>query len=139
MPELGKAAVLAASSPRVALADPGIADLFAHYVTALAPWYDLNDSQRLFGTLVPLDALDCPVLFKALIAFSASHKSKTGGNVQDVASAFHAACVQEFLLLIDKGESRSHGYELAAACLLRSYEITDGKIHLTWALQRTRN
>jgi hypothetical protein len=46
--------------------------------------------------------------------------------MQEMASAFHTACVQEFLELVDEFQPRSHGNELAAACLLRSYEIIDG-------------
>ena len=125
--ELKRANILAASSPRMALSDPEVAELFAHYTNTLAPWYDLNDSQRLFGSLVPENALDCPILFKAVIAFSASHRNKTSGGVQELAPAFHAACVQDFLLLMNRVEPRSHGNELAATCLLRSYEIMNGK------------
>ena len=84
------------------------------------------DSQQLFGNLVPQNALDCPVLFKALIAFSASHRSRTCGDMQGFANAFHAACVQEFLLSISHVGLRSHENELAATCLLRSYEIIGG-------------
>lgn len=125
--ELDRVTNLSTSPPRVALADLDVAELFTHYINTLAPWYDLNDSRRIFGTLVPENSLDCPILFKAVIAFSACHKSKTSGGVQGLASAFHASCVQEFLLLMNKVELRSHGNELAATCLLRSYEIINGK------------
>ena len=122
-----KASKLAASSPRVALADPSIADLFTHYITSLAPWYDLNDSQQTFGTLVPQNSLDSPILFRAIIAFSASHKRRTENIMQEIGSAFHVACVQEFLELINEVQPRPQGNELAATCLLRSYEIIDSK------------
>jgi hypothetical protein len=125
--EVSTATKLAAASPKVALADPCIADLFAHYIRTLAPWYDLNDSQRTFGTLVPQNSIDCPILFRAIIAFSASHKSKTEYSMQEIASAFHTSCVQEFLEPIKEVQPRTHGNELAATCLLRSYEIIDGK------------
>jgi hypothetical protein len=117
---------LASASPEIALAEPCIAQLFAHYITALAPWYDLNDSRRTFGTMVPSNALYCPILFRAIIAFSASHKSRMESVSADIASAFHSVCVQDFLLLIDEGNPRPHDNELAATCLLRSYEIIDG-------------
>jgi hypothetical protein len=126
-PEPDRADVLANSIPRVAVQDSEIAELFAHYINVLAPWYDLNDSERLFGTLVPTNSLDCPILFRAVIAFSAVHRYKTPHVVQNIASAFHAACVQDFLQLMDIGEPRSHANELAATCLLRSYEIINGK------------
>lgn len=122
------ATVLAASSPKIALANAETAELLAHYTNVLAPWYDLNDSRRLFETLVPLNALDCPVLFKALIAFSASHKHNTSGDARGFAAAFHAACVREFLSSISKVEPRAYDNELAATCLLRSYEIISGMV-----------
>lgn len=125
--ETQRVSKLAAASPRVALADACIAGLFAHYITALAPWYDLNDSQRTFGTVVPQNGLGCSILFRAIIAFSASHKNRTENCMQEIASAFHAACVQGFLELLNQVEPRSNGNELAATCLLRSYEIIEGK------------
>jgi hypothetical protein len=123
---LEQANSLAACSPRTALSSLGIARLFAHYIDVLAPWYDLNESSRVFGTTVPSHALDCPVLFKALIAFAATHRHKTSGESEDMATAFHAVCVRGFLESIEHVEPESHGDYLAATCLLRSYEILNG-------------
>ena len=50
--------------------------------------------------------------------------------MQDIASEFHTACVQEFLELISEVQPRSHGNELAATCLLRSYEIIEGNVFI---------
>ena len=125
--ELERASMLATSTPGAALSDAEVAELFAHYIDTLAPWYDLNDAQRLFGTVVPENSIGCPVLFRAVIAFAASHKSRTTGTAQVLAPAFHAACVQDFLLLTSRIEPGFHGNELAATCLLRSYEIMNGK------------
>jgi hypothetical protein len=44
---------LVSTFPKVALKNQVIASLFRHHIDFLAPWYDLNDSQSLFGTLVP--------------------------------------------------------------------------------------
>jgi hypothetical protein len=41
---LGQAGSLAACKPQVALSNPIVAKLFAHYIDVLAPWYDLNES-----------------------------------------------------------------------------------------------
>jgi Fungal specific transcription factor domain len=117
---------LAACSPREALNDPEIARLFAHYVDILAPWYDLNESSQVFGTTVTSHALHCPVLFKALIAFAATHWHKTFGESGDIAGAFHAACVGELLDSLEHLEPEDQGDYLAATCLLRSYEILNG-------------
>jgi hypothetical protein len=61
----------------VALKNQVIASLFRHYIDFLALWYDLNDSQSLFGTLVPQQAIANAILFKAVIAFSVCHESQT--------------------------------------------------------------
>lgn len=123
--------LLSRKSPLVALSDPDVADLFAHYIRALAPWYDLNDAQQTFGTLVPEYSLTCPLLFRAIIAFSASHKSRSQSDLQEIASAFHTTCIQDFLAVINETQPRSHGAELAATCLLRSFEIINGILLFT--------
>ncbi|KAI9729384.1 MAG: hypothetical protein M1834_006908 [Cirrosporium novae-zelandiae] len=121
---LGQATYLASLKPRLALQHSTIVRFFHHYVNVLAPWYDLNDSSRTFGTVVPIRALDTPILFKAIIAFSASHWS-----IEDLApplaQAFHTACVKD-LLAVMRNPHESHGDYLAATCLLRSYEILNG-------------
>jgi hypothetical protein len=123
---LGQASGLAACKPRAALSNPIVAKLFAHYIDVLAPWYDLNESLLPFGATVPAHALECPILFKALIAFSATHKYKTLRQFAELATAFHAACVRELLDSIEHEKPESQGDYLAATCLLRSYEILNG-------------
>jgi hypothetical protein len=62
------AAELAVLPPRVSLLNPDIACMFSHYIDNLAPWYDLNDASHVFGTDVPVYAMNVPVLFRAIIA-----------------------------------------------------------------------
>ena len=115
-------------SPLLALKTAEIARLFAHYVAVLAPWYDLNDPHRTFAFAVPEAALLEPILFKAIIAFSAGHFHKTTGTHGDTALAFHAACISELLSSMSTPDMRSQGAELAATCLLRSYELINGTL-----------
>lgn len=115
--------MVANSAPRKALENELVTELMIHYLNILAPWYDLNDCQLNFARLVPLHALENPVLFRALIAFSASHKSKVCSSTSVLASAFHSACVSELLQHLEKNGSDAEGDCLAATCLLRSYEI----------------
>ncbi|RDL30161.1 uncharacterized protein BP5553_10439 [Venustampulla echinocandica] len=117
---------LVSSEPRSALNNPEIASLFRHYIDYLAPWYDLCDAENLFGTIVPLHALENPILFKALIAFSALHKTGVSGEMRGLGQAFHAACIRDLLHVIDNFQLRLRGDYLAATCLLRSYEIIAG-------------
>lgn len=77
---------------------------------------------------MPLHGLENPILFKALIAFSACHKYRTCGNMQGVGPAFHAACVRDLLNAMNHVLSELQGDYLAATCLLRSYEILEGKL-----------
>lgn len=120
------AASLASLPPRDALLNPDIARIFKHYINILAPWYDLNDSRRVFGSDVPACALNAPVLFRAIIAFSSSHWSKITGNLGEIAFAFHASCVELLLETLDSVLDVQGEY-LAAACLLQSYEILNGR------------
>ena len=119
------------STPRVALQSPVIAELFRHYIDFLAPWYDLNDSQKLFGTLVPTRSLQNSILFRAIIAFSACHKSRVTGKFQGLGPLYHAACVKDLLAVMDNIKPELQGEYLAATCLLRSYEILNGESNLT--------
>ncbi|KAE9375243.1 hypothetical protein N431DRAFT_542827 [Stipitochalara longipes BDJ] len=114
--------------PKVALENQVIAALFRHYIDFLASWYDLNDSQNLFGTLVPQRAMNNPILFKAVIAFSACHVSRTSGEgrYQDLGHEYHAACIRDLLEVLSDVHPEMQGDFLATTCLLRSYEILNG-------------
>ncbi|KIW18130.1 hypothetical protein PV08_02418 [Exophiala spinifera] len=118
--------LLASSDPAKALTEPEIVEAFAHYISVLAPWYDLNDPQRTFGTLVVETALQVPILFKAIVAFSARHSSKLNGSNSEIANIFHDACVEDFLSSMESPDTTLKGSKLAATCLLRSYEIING-------------
>ncbi len=47
--------------------------------------------------------------------------------MQELGLRFHAACVHDFLSVVDRFDAEHHGAYLAATCLLRSYEILTGK------------
>jgi hypothetical protein len=121
-----EARLLVSTVPKVALENQVIAILFRHYIDFLAPWYDLNDSQNLFGTLVPQRAMDNPILFKAVIALSACHESRTFSRYQDLGHVYHAACIGGLLEVLNNVQREMQGDYLAATCLLRSYEILNG-------------
>ena len=103
-----------------------IASIFRHYIDVLAPWYDLCEEEQPFGRIVPAHALDNSVLFKAIIAFSAHHKHKVMGGINGLGCAFHSACVQDMLAVMENFPSNLRSEYLAATCLLRSYEILIG-------------
>jgi hypothetical protein len=128
--DISKAKSFVSSTPKVALEDQLIATLFHHYIDFLAPWYDLNDSQSLFGILVPQRAVNNCILFKAVIAFSACHQTRTSGRYRDLGHVYHAACIRDPLEIMDEIRPEMQGDYLAATCLLRSYEILSGKANL---------
>ena len=127
--ELFEARETVSCKPQEALQNSVIARLFRHYVDILAPWYDLNDSQNMFGTVVPIHALDNPVLFKALIAFSARHNNRVSGESPGVGAIYHAECVRDLLVVMHDIKSELQADYLAATCLLRSYEILNSIYH----------
>ncbi|KAI5921437.1 hypothetical protein F4810DRAFT_337625 [Camillea tinctor] len=119
---------LSTKSPRQALEARETADLFHHYISNLAPWYDLSDERFTFMNEVPITARDDPLLFSALMALSAMHKSKTTTpSLRDAAESYHSQCIR-LLIDLDPNDPRiEKGVALAATCLLRSYEILDGE------------
>lgn len=121
---------LVSCTPREALTHIKISHLFRYYIDILAPWYDLCDEDQHFGRVVPMHALDEPLLFKAIIAFSAYHKGKVSGRIEELGITFHAACVQDMLAVMDDFPQTLRGNCLAATCLLRSYEILTGTLPL---------
>ncbi|KAK6857801.1 hypothetical protein PG995_005500 [Apiospora arundinis] len=93
--------------PREALAHATVAQLFAHYIAVLGPWYDLNDATNLFSTVVA---------------------TLTGDALDNAALSFYGACIKDLLEALTMGTSGSFtigfsGELLAASCILRSYEI----------------
>lgn len=113
----------------MALLNPQVARYFHHYITDIAPWYDLSDSSRLFGTKLPEIALDNSLPFAAILALSAVHISQiTAPSAKAAAEFYHGCCVRILIdLKDDEGvDVNMQGVVLASVCLLRSYEILSG-------------
>lgn len=90
----------------------------------LAPWYDLSDTARSFARDVPRHGLESPLLFSAIIAFAAIHRSCTGAtSFRATAERYHSICIEHLINLDESATPSSKGVALAAVCLLRSYEI----------------
>ncbi|KAL2134550.1 hypothetical protein VTI74DRAFT_11522 [Chaetomium olivicolor] len=114
------------ANPRGALASRDIARFFHHYITTLAPWYDLSDASMMFGVRLPRLALDSPLLFSAIIALSAMQITKTTSpGAKAVAEFYHGHCVSLLIALDSNADLAEREIALAAACLLRTYEIQD--------------
>ncbi|PTB62607.1 hypothetical protein BBK36DRAFT_1162864 [Trichoderma citrinoviride] len=126
----GRSRLPSPEDPRAALEVPDLAWYFHNYITELAKWYDLGDALRQFATKVPEVALDQPLLFSAVIALSAEHLCRTTGPkiARETAAFYHGHCVRRLIQLDGESELLTNGVALAAACLLRSYEILDEDI-----------
>lgn len=89
--------------------------------------------------MVPVRALTNPILFKALIAFSACHQSRVNGKFKDLAKLFHTSCVMELLAALEEARPLDvQGDYLSATCLLHSYEILDGKWNINLRILKKR-
>ncbi|KAH8702043.1 hypothetical protein BGW36DRAFT_336426 [Talaromyces proteolyticus] len=113
-------------NPSLALTHDFISTLYRHYITTLATWYDLNDSQRRFQDLVSLESLNNPLLFSAILAFSSIQLYRRSSDKEHLFTAefYHLQSIQKLIVITDDLNSFHHdGATLAATCLLRSYEI----------------
>ncbi|KAI0453147.1 hypothetical protein F5B21DRAFT_304297 [Xylaria acuta] len=110
--------------PRKTLESSELANYFRRYISNVAPWYNLSDSQCSFSAEVPIIALDEPLLFYAVIALSAMYVSETTApSARTIAETYHTRCIRS-LIDLDPGDVLiKKGVALASTCLLRSYEI----------------
>ncbi|KAL1982066.1 hypothetical protein VTN96DRAFT_1779 [Rasamsonia emersonii] len=111
--------------PRQALTQSRISSIFRHYVSELAPWYDLNDARRRFQDVVSVEALHNPLLFSAILAFSSVHLHRSLGSREFlyIAEYYHLESIRRLIAITDRRSQIHDGATLAATCLLRSYEI----------------
>ncbi|KAK4198909.1 phytanoyl dioxygenase [Triangularia verruculosa] len=114
------------ADPRGALSSGDNARLYQHYITTIAPWYDLSDESAIFSTELPRLALDSPLLFSAILALSAMQTSNTiSPSTKAVAEFYHSHCVRLLIAFDSNADFAQREITLAAACLLRTYEIQD--------------
>ncbi|KAH9239461.1 hypothetical protein K456DRAFT_1768831 [Colletotrichum gloeosporioides 23] len=119
------------TKPRDALLNPSVARYFHHYITDIAPWYDLSDSSHTFATRLPEIALENSLPFAAILALSAVHISQTTApSAKAAAEFYHGHCIRILIDLKDDehDEVNTQGLALASVCLLRSYEILSEEI-----------
>lgn len=114
---------------KTAIRHPAVLRLYSHYVEKLASWYDLTDRRRCFQDVVPSHAMENPLLFCAILAFSAIHLSiiEKSPELQQVATFYHIRCIEQLIPLLTDNHERYREDNLATTCLLRSYEILAGE------------
>ncbi|KAH9429647.1 hypothetical protein MCOR02_009384 [Pyricularia oryzae] len=128
------------SDPRRALTNPAIARYFHHYITSIAPWYDLSDGSQHFATRLPELALASALPFAAVVALAAIQISQTTApSARAAAEYYHDHCVRLLLTRLKDddaargdgdgdGDGNGNGITLASICLLRSYEILSEEV-----------
>jgi hypothetical protein len=126
--------------PRRALENRRISSIFQHYIKSLAQWYDLNDRLRRFQDIVPQQALDDPLLFSAVLAFSAVQISRLTSQTefQYISEVYHLESIRRLIAVTNNGEQIYDGATLATTCLLRSYEILAGKLDTLLRIRESR-
>ena len=117
--------------PRTDLGNQVVASLFHHYFENLAAWYDLCEHDRPFELLVPIRALDLPILFNAIIALSAQHMTLSDSRYEVISTIYHSACIHGLLSGLSDFDPGLQEDYLVAACLLRSFEILKGRSSYT--------
>lgn len=91
-------------SPQVLLGEPLIAKLFHTYIKDLASWYDLSDESRLFEKDVVENALESPLLFSAIIAFSAIYVSFQWQSLLELGWDFVSMTGLSWLTALDESQ-----------------------------------
>ncbi|ELQ34591.1 hypothetical protein OOU_Y34scaffold00763g6 [Pyricularia oryzae Y34] len=132
--------------PRIFNQAAWCARYFHHYITSIAPWYDLSDGSQHFATRLPELALASALPFAAVVALAAIQISQTTApSARAAAEYYHDHCVRLLLARLKddnaargdgdgdgdgngNGNSNSNGITLASICLLRSYEILSEEV-----------
>ncbi|KAM5345983.1 hypothetical protein ACJ41O_011844 [Fusarium nematophilum] len=110
------------------------ASYLMHFIHELAPWFDVCDAARHFGTEVPKRARHFPFLAYSILAFSSRQMSLKEGIRDDSHEAYHSHALRILIPILDDPIGAVNENVLAGIVILRSYEEmtdADGGAHLT--------
>ncbi|KAM6527625.1 hypothetical protein FALCPG4_008679 [Fusarium falciforme] len=110
------------------------AEYFMHFIHELAPWFDVCDPARHFGTEVPKRARHFPFLAYSILAFSSRQISLKSGIPDDSHETYHSHALRILIPILDDPIGAVNENVLAGIVILRSYEEMtdmDGSTHLT--------
>lgn len=96
--------------------------LVHHYAELLGRWLDCTDATRQFTLCVPEKVKSCPVLFYAVLSFSARHR---GDEV--IAQGYYQHCIARLIDRLNEVAASHDETLLCAIVILRFYEQLSGK------------
>ncbi|KAM5357389.1 hypothetical protein ACJZ2D_016313 [Fusarium nematophilum] len=103
------------------------ASYLMHFIHELAPWFDVCDAARHFGTEVPKRARHFPFLAYSILAFSSRQMSLKEGIRDDSHEAYHSHALRILIPILDDPIGAVNENVLAGIVILRSYEEMTGK------------
>ncbi|KAF4467824.1 Zn 2cys6 transcription factor, partial [Fusarium albosuccineum] len=106
------------------------AEYFMHFIHELAPWFDVCDPARNFGTEVPKRARHFPFLAYSILAFSSRQISLKAGIDDDSHETYHSHALRILIPILDDPIGAVNENVLAGIVILRSYEETTGSSRL---------
>ena len=84
---------------------------------------DLSDAEQHFTRVVPQKAFEFPVLFHAILAFSAQSLHRLHGDDVSIAELHYNRCVTDMIPILEYQDLAADGKILAATVILRMYEM----------------
>lgn len=97
--------------------------LLQHWITHLAPWFDVGDSKRHFGRIVPHMATSSPLLMTAILAIAAFHDSRVNGqsNMYN-AMMYHDRCLNMIVPMLSDTDPADEDSVLVTTTILHLYD-----------------
>ncbi|CAD6589562.1 MAG: hypothetical protein ASARMPRED_004128 [Alectoria sarmentosa] len=97
--------------------------LFQHFVTHLAPWFDVGDSKRHFGKIATRMAITSPLLMTVILAIAALHHSRISGQ-SDLYNAMtlHDRCLNMIVPMLSDSDRANDDSVLITTTILHLYD-----------------
>ena len=89
----------------------------------MVPQLDLSDAERHFTRIVPQEVFEFPILFHAVLAFSAQQLQRYDSRYTKIAELYYTKCVADMIPVLESEDLAADGRVLAATVILRMYEM----------------
>lgn len=97
--------------------------LLQHFITHLAPWFDVGDSKRHFGKIATRMAASSPLLITMILAIAALHQNRTSGQ-SDLYNAmtYHDRCLEMIVPMLSDSDRANDDCILITTTILHLYD-----------------